>query len=262
MGVGTSNNQGQSISKLTTKQKIEMIVTYMARMNDAKPFPYGIADIIVELIYHSRFDVTPRYRSNKDANDASKRYDLQIILYLAGNYDVGKTSLVKRWRNDLAPDQWNDNDLSIIMDQRFDKYLNYKDQRILLRVWDPSGRDDRYGATVHSSCHWVEPHILCYCYDVANNSSLTDLLTWQQKFRNRGIMMAYNALFKVLVGCKSDLDDNCSKDDIHKVMTELDIDKHLKVSSQDNINMDALFEGFVTSVVDYLRGREIYPFRD
>ena len=262
MGISYSQNQTQSQSKvLSSKQKIEWIITFMVRTHHSKiqPFPNDITVIIMELLYQSRFDRKPWYRSKKDAKDVSKRYDMKIVLYLAGDYDVGKTSLVNRWKNDIPPNGWS-GDMSLITDSWFDKYFDYKDQRILLTVRDPTGRNDRYGRTIHSSCHGVQTHILCYCYDVSNPKSLTDLLTWDKRFWNKGITLPRGGLFKVLVGCKCELDDQCSKDDLQKVMTELDIDKHLKVSAQNDINIDVLFDGLVKECADYLNQRAMYPF--
>lgn len=236
-------------------------------MREALPsvslFPKEVKPVIIGFLYQKRFDITPYYRSNVDDKDLSKRFDIDVRIYLAGEYDVGKTALRKRWAkgaNDTFPSAFDMSSFQIFHDI---KYMDYNDKRIRVRVEDPTGNNDRYGRTIHSSCHGTNIHALLYCYDATNKQSLMDVITWRKRFFHKGVIMPYREIYTVLVELKSDCSNHkeCNQEDIRIVMEEMGIDKHFgNVSSKENTNVEELFDDTIKYVVDYLVQRSIYPF--
>ena len=121
--------------------------------------------------------------------------ETKITIILLGNSEVGKTSLTRRYVNDT----FEDNFISTIGEDYFEKKIKINDKDIILKIIDTCGQE-KYKSISLGPIRSVDGII--FVFDVTNEQSFLDINTWLTEADNIGKKKA------ILIGNKIDLDDS------------------------------------------------------
>ena len=88
-----------------------------------------------------------------------------IKILLLGNYDVGKTGLIKRYLEDTFDEENN----NIASGANFSgKVINKNGKEYELQIWDTAGQEKFHSVGKH---FYKDVYIICLVYDITNQES-------------------------------------------------------------------------------------------
>lgn len=129
-------------------------------------------------------------------------YDIQFKIIILGDSNVGKTSIIDRYCNDL----FSEHDITIGVSFQ-QKFITMDQKKLKLAIWDTAGQE-KYRTMTKSFYRNIHGVILVY--DVTCSESLSNLEKyWIQELETN----ATNSYQVMLVGNKIDLRDSSSSDD-------------------------------------------------
>lgn len=160
--------------------------------------------------------------------------DFTLKFILLGDTNAGKTSILSRFteeNNDISPSHI----ATIGMDQRI-KYVNFKDYKIRLDLWDSAGQE-RFQSITANYLRGVDG--ILFVFDLTNIESLTNLKSWFKLIEKN----CESAFIKaIILANKSDLEDQIqvSPNDIKKVANKHNM-KYIETSALLNNNIKEAF---------------------
>lgn len=137
--------------------------------------------------------------------------DFSLKIMLLGDTNVGKTSVVLKFIN--ANMTIDDNYIATIgMDQKV-KYVDYKDYKIKLEIWDSAGQE-RFNSITTNYIKGADG--ILYVFDLTCYESLNNLKNW---FKMAEKIIDTKSVKRIIMANKSDLSDRfqVSKTDIAKL---------------------------------------------
>jgi len=169
----------------------------------------------------------------------STEYRIIVI----GNVDVGKTSLTRRWsQNVFLEDQ--DEDQEDDPEEEVTKSVG----DVLVTLTDTAGQERFRGLT---TSYYRNADAVFHCFDVSDNDSWKDVEDWLNDSRR----LALDAIM-ILVGCKADLrNDGKGVVEMKTIVNwakEKQFAFYLETSAKDNTNIQKLF----TKTVAILSGQK------
>ena len=168
---------------------------------------------------------------NRDINIDNIDFTCKIIVI--GNYQTGKTSLVKKYINgDFSENQYS----TIGVDFRV-KEIELDDTNIKLCIWDTAGQD-RFMTIVSTYYKTVDGAILVF--DLNNKKSFDDLKYWMEELEKN---KSNKIVSFVLVGNKCDVGQHVITDDeIENFVKHFEYKiSYFETSAKTGYNIEELF---------------------
>ena len=122
-------------------------------------------------------------------------YDYIFKVLLLGNSDVGKSSLLLRFVDDL----WNESFVPTIGVDFKVKTIEIGDKKVKLQIWDTAGQE-RFRNVV--STYFRGSNGILLIYDITNKESFKNLEDWLSEIEKN----SSENVFKILIGNKNDLE--------------------------------------------------------
>lgn len=123
----------------------------------------------------------------------NSRYDHIFKLLLIGDTNIGKSSLLLRYTDNV----FTNNFMSTIgIDFRV-KVLNYDNKKIKLQIWDTTGQERFINIT---NAYYRNAMLVLLVYDVTNMKSFENIKIWMHHVKEH----ASKDVIVMLVGNKSD----------------------------------------------------------
>ena len=144
-------------------------------------------------------------------------YDEKIQIIMVGESGVGKTSLIKRYTNNI----FNSNNLETLGIEFFNKEEKINDQIIQIKLWDTAGQEIFHSLTKN---FYRKADGIIIVYDITNKNSFDRVQDWiKSVYENSD---SYKEVQMIIVGNKIDLEEEreVSKDEGEKIGKYFEID--------------------------------------
>ena len=125
-------------------------------------------------------------------------YDERIQLIMVGESGVGKTSLIRRYTNNI----FNTNHLETIGIEFFNKEERINDQIIQIKLWDTAGQEIFHSRTKN---FYRKADGIIIVYDITNKESFERIQDWVKSVYDN--TDTYKEIQMIIVGNKIDLEE-------------------------------------------------------
>ena len=144
-------------------------------------------------------------------------YDERIQLIMIGVSGVGKTSLIRRYTNNI----FNTNHLETIGIEFFNKEERINDQIIQIKLWDTAGQEIFHSLTKN---FYRKADGIIIVYDITNKESFERIQDWVKSVYDN--TDTYKEIQMIIVGNKIDLEERreVSKEEGLKIGKYFEID--------------------------------------
>ena len=144
-------------------------------------------------------------------------YDERIQIIMVGESGVGKTSLIRRYTNNI----FNTNHLETIGIEFFNKEERINDQIIQIKLWDTAGQEIFHPLTKN---FYRKADGIIIVYDITNKESFDRIQDWVKSVYDN--TDTYKEIQMIIVGNKIDLEENreVSKEEGMKIGKYFEID--------------------------------------
>ena len=171
-------------------------------------------------------------------HDKDNDFDHILKIIVIGNSGVGKTNIIKRFKND----DFDINTRSTVGFEFISKDLIIQDKKIKLQIWDTAGQE-RYKSITSSffrGCHGIVA-----VFDLTKYQSFEAIDHWIKDAK----AITGSEISIYLVGNKSDLRDLCivKKEEAEEKVNNLGLIDYMETSAYMNIRIDELFIKLSTS---------------
>ena len=168
-------------------------------------------------------------------------YDYIFKVLLVGNSDVGKSSLILRYVDQV----WNDVFVPTIGVDFKVKSLEIDKRTIKLQIWDTAGQE-RFRNVISS--YFKGAHGILLIFDITSRDSFKELENWLGEVERN----ASSQILKILIGNKCDLEEEreISKDEGEAFAMRNGM-QYIETSAKNNTNVDQAFEALAKIMVDY-----------
>ena len=124
-----------------------------------------------------------------------KNYDYLFKILVIGDYEVGKTSLITRFSQDIFSE---DNFLTIAIDFKT-KIIEIDNKLIKVALWDPCSGSERFLLPLNS--HYRGSHGIVINYDITDKQKFINLRKWIDEILKKAPLETR----MILIGNKCDL---------------------------------------------------------
>ena len=144
-------------------------------------------------------------------------YDERIQIIMIGESGVGKTSLIRRYTNNI----FNTNHLETIGIEFFNKEERINDQIIQIKLWDTAGQEIFHSLTKN---FYRKADGIIIVYDITNKESFDRIQDWVKSVYDN--TDTYKEIQMIIVGNKIDLEEKreVSKEEGMKIGKYFEID--------------------------------------
>ena len=144
-------------------------------------------------------------------------YDERIQIIMVGESGVGKTSLIRRYTNNI----FNTNHLETIGIEFFNKEERINDQIIQIKLWDTAGQEIFHSLTKN---FYRKADGIIIVYDITNKESFDRIQDWVKSVYDN--TDTYKEIQMIIVGNKIDLEEKreVSKEEGMKIVKYFEID--------------------------------------
>ena len=170
-----------------------------------------------------------------------KEYDYIFKVLLVGNSDVGKSSLILRYVDQI----WNDVFVPTIGVDFKVKSLEVENKSIKLQIWDTAGQE-RFRNVISS--YFKGAHGILLIFDITSRDSFKELENWLGEVERN----ASSQILKILIGNKCDLEEEreISKDEGEAFAMRNGM-QYIETSAKINTNVNEAFEALAKIMVEY-----------
>ena len=168
-------------------------------------------------------------------------YDYIFKVLLIGNSDVGKSSLILRYVDQV----WNDVFVPTIGVDFKVKSLEIEKKSIKLQIWDTAGQE-RFRNVISS--YFKGAHGILLIFDITSRNSFKELENWLGEVERN----ASSQILKILIGNKCDLEEEreISKDEGEAFAMRNGM-QYIETSAKINTNVNEAFEALAKIMVEY-----------
>ena len=171
---------------------------------------------------------------------AEEEYDFIFKVLLLGNSDVGKSSLILRYVDQV----WSDTFVPTIGVDFKVKTLEIDNKQIKMQIWDTAGQE-RFRNVISS--YFRGSHGIFLIYDITNRDSFKNLENWLIEIEKN----ASQNVLKILIGNKSDLvDDREIKTEEGQAFANRNGMKFNETSAKMNTNVNEAFETLAKLMIE------------
>ena len=172
---------------------------------------------------------------------AEEEYDFIFKVLLLGNSDVGKSSLILRYVDQV----WSDTFVPTIGVDFKVKTLELENKQIKMQIWDTAGQE-RFRNVISS--YFRGSHGIFLIYDITNRDSFKNLENWLIEIEKN----ASQNVLKILIGNKSDLvDDREIKKEEGQAFANRNGMKFIETSAKMNTNVNEAFETLAKLMMEF-----------
>ena len=170
-----------------------------------------------------------------------KEYDYIFKVLLVGNSDVGKSSLILRYVDQI----WNDVFVPTIGVDFKVKSLEIENKSIKLQIWDTAGQE-RFRNVISS--YFKGAHGILLIFDITSRDSFKELENWLAEVEKN----ASTQILKILIGNKCDLEEEreISKDEGEAFAMRNGM-QYIETSAKINTNVNEAFEALSKIMIEY-----------
>ena len=170
-----------------------------------------------------------------------EEYDYIFKVLLVGNSDVGKSSLILRYVDQV----WNDVFVPTIGVDFKVKSLEIENKSIKLQIWDTAGQE-RFRNVISS--YFKGAHGILLIFDITSRDSFKELENWLAEVEKN----ASTQILKILIGNKCDLEEEreISKDEGEAFAMRNGM-QYIETSAKINTNVNEAFEALSKIMVEY-----------
>jgi Ras-related protein Rab-1A len=175
------------------------------------------------------------------------KYEYMFSVCLIGNTNVGKTSLLTRYCDNIFKEKYTN---TIGVDFRIIS-LKHKDHNIKLHLWDTAGQERFKSISVN---YFRKVHGFFFVFDLSNRESFDQLVNWIDLAKN------YNkhAMVNFLVGNKSDLERHISEKEAIEFAESRNL-IYYEASAKTSDNVEKSFHYMTFKLFEYYsRNKQIY----
>ena len=172
---------------------------------------------------------------------AEENYDFIFKILLLGNSDVGKSSLILRYVDQV----WSDTFVPTIGVDFKVKTLELQNKQIKMQIWDTAGQE-RFRNVISS--YFRGAHGILLIYDVTNRDSFKNLESWLIEIEKN----ASENVLKILIGNKNDLvDDKEIKTEEGQAFANRNGMQFIETSAKENTNVTEAFECLAKLMMEF-----------
>ena len=181
---------------------------------------------------------------------AEDEYDYIFKVLLIGNSDVGKSSLILRYVDQI----WNDVFVPTIGVDFKVKSLEVDKKLVKMQIWDTAGQE-RFRNVISS--YFKGAHGILLIYDITAKDSFKELENWLGEVERN----ANSQVLKRLIGNKCDLEDRreISKDEGEAFAMRNGM-QFMETSAKLNTNVNEAFEALAKIMVESSNKRNAINF--
>ena len=171
---------------------------------------------------------------------SEEEYDYTFKVLLIGNSDVGKSSLILRYVDQI----WNDVFVPTIGVDFKVKSLQIDNKRVKMQIWDTAGQE-RFRNVISS--YFKGAHGILLIYDITARDSFKELENWLGEVERN----ATPQVLKILIGNKCDLDEQRQITvDEGEAFAARNGMKFIETSAKNNTNVNEAFEALAKIMVE------------
>eukprot|EP01115_Flamella_aegyptia_P006922 TRINITY_DN286_c4_g1_i1.p1 TRINITY_DN286_c4_g1~~TRINITY_DN286_c4_g1_i1.p1 ORF type:complete len:211 (-),score=7.10 TRINITY_DN286_c4_g1_i1:49-681(-) len=175
---------------------------------------------------------------------------IEFNIALTGDVNVGKSSLIKRYIDDV----FCDDSSSINFLDYNKKYVNKDGESVELKIYDTVGQE-RFSSM--TSSYYRSLDLILICFDISDKNSLSNVVQWNKEVDTYS---EKKDIIKILVGTKADLESERMIEPVEarRLAEELGIE-YYEVSSKiknDKFSVDHLFDTVVDQLMVLHNNRE------
>ena len=171
---------------------------------------------------------------------SEEEYDYIFKVLLIGNSDVGKSSLILRYVDQI----WNDVFVPTIGVDFKVKSLQIDNKRVKMQIWDTAGQE-RFRNVISS--YFKGAHGILLIYDITARDSFKELENWLGEVERN----ATPQVLKILIGNKCDLDEQRQITvDEGEAFAARNGMKFIETSAKKNTNVNEAFEALAKIMVE------------
>ena len=171
---------------------------------------------------------------------SEEEYDYIFKVLLIGNSDVGKSSLILRYVDQI----WNDVFVPTIGVDFKVKSLQIDNKRVKMQIWDTAGQE-RFRNVISS--YFKGAHGILLIYDISARDSFKELENWLGEVERN----ATPQVLKILIGNKCDLDEQRQITvDEGEAFAARNGMKFIETSAKNNTNVNEAFEALAKIMVE------------
>ena len=183
---------------------------------------------------------------------AEEEYDFIFKVLLLGNSDVGKSSLILRYVDQV----WSDTFVPTIGVDFKVKTLEIDNKQIKMQIWDTDGQE-RFRNVISS--YFRGSHGIFLIYDITNRDSFKNLENWLIEIEKN----ASQNVLKILIGNKSDLvDDREIKTEEGQAFANRNGMKFIETSAKMNTNVNEAFETLAKLMMEFSSEKKTLPTKN
>ena len=181
---------------------------------------------------------------------AEDEYDYIFKVLLIGNSDVGKSSLILRYVDQI----WNDVFVPTIGVDFKVKSLEVDKKLVKMQIWDTAGQE-RFRNVISS--YFKGAHGILLIYDITAKDSFKELENWLGEVERN----ANSQVLKILIGNKCDLEERreISKDEGEAFAMRNGM-QFMETSAKLNTNVNEAFEALAKIMVESSNKRNAINF--
>ena len=172
---------------------------------------------------------------------AEEEYDHIFKVLLLGNSDVGKSSLILRYVDQV----WSDTFVPTIGVDFKVKTLEIDNKQIKMQIWDTAGQE-RFRNVISS--YFRGSHGILLIYDITNRDSFKNLENWLIEIEKN----ASQNVLKILIGNKNDLvNDREIQSEEGQAFANRNGMEFIETSAKMNTNVTEAFEALAKLMMKF-----------
>ena len=170
-----------------------------------------------------------------------EKYDFIFKVLLLGNSDVGKSSIILRYVDQI----WSDTFVPTIGVDFKVKTVQVDNKNIKMQIWDTAGQE-RFRTVI--STYFRGSHGLFLIYDITNRDSFKNLENWLSEIEEN----ANKNVLKILIGNKCDLEnDREIKTEEGQAFANRNGMQFMETSAKMNTNINESFEALAKLMIKF-----------
>ena len=171
---------------------------------------------------------------------AEDEYDYIFKVLLIGNSDVGKSSLILRYVDQI----WNDVFVPTIGVDFKVKSIEVDKKLVKMQIWDTAGQE-RFRNVISS--YFKGAHGILLIYDITSRESFKELENWLGEVERH----ASSQVLKILIGNKCDLEEKRAiQKDEGEAFAMRNGMQFIETSAKNNTNVSEAFEALAKIMVE------------
>ena len=186
-----------------------------------------------------------------EKNEKMKSNEYLLKVFLIGDNDVGKSSILKQF----IDNEFDDINYCVIGIDFRSICLEINNLPVKLIIWDPAGQARFRDIT---RLYYKNTHLVIFVYSITDRKSFNNIKEWSEDIEKYGPSNVY----KILVGNKIDLESKRKVSlEVGEIFSKIyKINMFYETSAKANINIKEIFVNSVQLILEQEKEQEINIF--